>query len=265
VNTINPLSGPPPKEVPLERAPLVRVIAQLNFSDDLSIASPDKVAPFQEALKASYPFLKKEQIHQISIAGSDSPVSSTTQVVWRLMDRTKNWTISLSTNFLGVETTAYTSRSDFLAHFRSAVSALKQHFDPPEVSRLGIRYIDQVKDLTMDQLAPMLRNEVRGFLGTELTDSALVSISESQFNLPEGRLASRWGHLARDVSIDPALLKPLDVPSWILDLDMSTSEPVDFSVNDVVELAEVYANRIYAMFRWAVTEDFLSHFGASRI
>jgi uncharacterized protein (TIGR04255 family) len=264
VTTVNPLSGSPPEEVPLERAPLVRVIAQLNFSDDLSIANPDKVAPFQETLRSCYPFLKKEQIHQLSIADLDSPVTSKAQVVWRLMDRSKSWTISLSTNFLGVETTAYTSRSDFLEHLRSAVSALKHHFDPPEVSRLGIRYIDQITGLTIDQIAPMLREEVRGILGTSLAGSSLVTITESQFNLPDGRLVSRWGYLSKDVSIDPALLQPLDAPSWILDLDMSTSEPIDFSVVDIVNRAEAYAKRIYAMFRWAVNEDFLSHFGASQ-
>lgn len=262
VTTINPLSGPPPEEVHLERAPLVRVIAQLNFSDDLSIANPDRVAPFQETLKTSYPFLRKEQIHQISIADLDGPVSSKAQVVWRLTDRSKFWTISLSTNFLGVETTAYTSRSDFLAHIRRAVSALEHHFEPPEISRLGIRYIDQIQDLTIDQIAPMLRDEVRGILGSSLAHSALVSITESQFDLPEGRLVSRWGHLAKNASIDPALLKPLEVPSWILDLDMSTSEPIEFSINGVVSRAEAYTNRIYAVFRWAINEDFLSHFGA---
>jgi len=262
-STIDPLLGPPPEEVPLERAPLVRVIAQINFSDDLSIGIPEKVAPFQEELKSNYPFLRKEHIHQISIADLDTSVSSKAQVVWRLTDRSKSWTISLSTNFLGVETTDYTSRSDFLEHFRNAISALKRHFSPPEVSRLGIRYIDQIKDLTIDEIGPLLREEVRGILITPLVGSSLLSITESQYNLPEGRLVSRWGHLAKDVSVDPALLKPLDAPSWILDLDMSTSEPIDFSVNDVVNLAEAYANRIYAVFRWAVTDDFLVHFGAS--
>ncbi|MGD8207441.1 MAG: TIGR04255 family protein, partial [Thiohalocapsa sp.] len=56
-----PLTGPPPAEVPLSDAPLVRVIAQVRFPLVASVEKGDFIAPFQEAIRAEYPVLRPEQ------------------------------------------------------------------------------------------------------------------------------------------------------------------------------------------------------------
>ena len=48
-----PLSGPPPAEVQLPNAPLVRVIAQVRFPQILAIRNPDTVAKLQQAVRVS--------------------------------------------------------------------------------------------------------------------------------------------------------------------------------------------------------------------
>ena len=48
---VDPLVAPLPAEVPLNHAPLVRVIAQLRFPEILSVEQRDFVAPFQEAIR----------------------------------------------------------------------------------------------------------------------------------------------------------------------------------------------------------------------
>jgi uncharacterized protein (TIGR04255 family) len=253
----NPLTAPPPAEMPLARAPLEKVIAQINFPEILQITNPDKVAPFQECLRKMYPFLKKESIHQfVEVGGSFSTAS---QAVWRLTDGTGSWTVSLATNFLGIETTHYTSRADFLARIGDAIGALEEVFEPPEASRLGIRYIDRVKDLNLSDIALMLRSEVKGITGLPFANSAQIAITESRFDLEEGILLARWGHLSENSCHDQAL-EPVDQPSWVLDLDMFTSKPIKFSRSAILECSESYAKRIYTFFRWAVNSDFLSHF-----
>ena len=49
---------------------------------------------------------------------------------------------------------------------------------------------------------------------------------------------------------------------FILDLDMFSSAPMPFAVDRVVAEAQRYAERIYTIFRWAVTKDFLVRYGA---
>jgi uncharacterized protein (TIGR04255 family) len=61
--------------------------------------------------------------------------------------------------------------------------------------------------------------------------------------------------------VDPAAIEPAKEKSWILDLDMFSAAPMPFDVERVVEEAQRYAERIYTVFRWAVTDDFLVRYG----
>src|SRR5580658_5911796 len=57
----DPLVAPPPQEVPLAHAPLVRVIAQVRFPLVVAVEQRDFIAPFQETIRARYPVLRQEQ------------------------------------------------------------------------------------------------------------------------------------------------------------------------------------------------------------
>lgn len=55
----DPLVGPVPAEVPLPDAPLVRVIAQVRFSEILDVEKREFVAGFQGASRHAYPILRQ--------------------------------------------------------------------------------------------------------------------------------------------------------------------------------------------------------------
>lgn len=258
----DPLTDPAPPEVPLPHAPLVRVIAQVLFPEVLSITKPDFVASFQEALRPSYPALKQGQTQEI-IFGPSGAISSKAESVWRFTDRSQCWTISLASNFLAIETTSYTSRSDFLERFRVALVALQDHINPGIISRLGIRYIDRIEGDDMSNIRSLVRDEVSGIAGLPTGDSATIAVSESHFQLPEGALICRWGQFAKNVTVDPSTIEAIDQPSWILDIDMSTTIPFELVVDEVVNRSQFFAERIYTFFRWAVSDAFLVRYGGS--
>ncbi|MFO5473256.1 MAG: TIGR04255 family protein, partial [Dolichospermum sp.] len=89
------------------------------------------------------------------------------------------------------------------------------------------------------------------------------SINESLFSLPGGedQIIARWGLIPPNGTFDPDAIEPVDEPSWILDLDMSLSKQRDFDVEELLNEAQRFAERIYTFFRWAVTDEFLQHFG----
>ena len=62
-----PLGGLAPREVPLSRSPLVRVIAQARFGSVLKIDSKDGVVPFQEAVRSEYPLLEQAAVQQLQV------------------------------------------------------------------------------------------------------------------------------------------------------------------------------------------------------
>src|SRR5689334_5509936 len=81
----DPFAGRSPAEVPLDRAPLIRVLAAVRFPRILSIETPAFIAPFQEALRAKYPVLRSEKIRSIVI-GPEGPEAPEEGVVWRFSD-----------------------------------------------------------------------------------------------------------------------------------------------------------------------------------
>lgn len=155
------------------------------------------------------------------------------------------------------------SRADFLARLKAVAEALDEHIGPAQLDRLGIRYIDRITGEAVDDIDKLVRSEVRGISGTIAAAHASHSLSESMFELPEAkaRILARWGCLPPNATVDPAAVEPADQKSWILDLDMYSAAPMPFVVGSVVAEAQRYAERIYTVFRWAVTKDFLLRFG----
>jgi uncharacterized protein (TIGR04255 family) len=257
----DPLIDDPPAEVPLEHAPLVRVIAQVRFPEILSVESREIVAPFQDAIRRTYPVLREERAKHILMDG-DSVREVKPQAAWRFSDLDQRWRLTLTPTFLALETTEYTSRSDFFGRFRVALAALDEHVAPTVVERLGVRYIDRVSGPILDEIARLVRPEVRGIVGTPLAAHATHGLSETLFESGDDRVLARWGTMPPGMTFDPAAIEPIAEKSWILDVDMFSTGMAAFSVDSLVATAERYAARVYAFFRWAVTDEFLRRHGA---
>lgn len=257
----DPLVGPVPAEVPLPDAPLVRVIAQLRFPQVLSVEQPDFVAPFQNAIRATYPVLRREQTQTVVFgpAGVSTPPSP--QTAWRFHDGAAHFRVSLTQDFLALETTKYTSRNDFFGRLRALVDALGDHVEPAQIDRVGVRYIDRLTGEALTELRTLVRPEVCGIAGTEAAAHAGHMLSVSSFDVGEAQVLARWGLVPANVSFDPAAIEPVGEKSWLLDLDMFSAAPMPFAAEQVVRRAEGYAERLYAVFRWAVTEAFLARYG----
>lgn len=260
--TDDPILAPSPAEVPLRDAPLVRVIAQVRFPLVIAIAQRDFIAPFQEAIRGTYPVLRQEQTQSIVVGiGSASMAPVPPQTVWRFSDLGGKWRVSLAPDFLALETTAYTSRSDFLRRLSDVAAALDKHVEPKLVDRLGLRYIDRVTGDAVKDIERLVRPEVLGVVGAAVAKHAVHAITESLYSCEDFSVLARWGLLPPNATVDPAAIEPADVESWILDLDVFNMKPFPFSVDAVQTRAGRFAERLYAFFRWAVTSEFLRRYG----
>lgn len=65
-------------------------------------------------------------------------------------------------------------------------------------------------------------------------------------------------------TVDPAAIEPAKEKSWVLDIDMFSGAPMRFDVERVVAEARRHAERVYTIFRWAVTDDFLARYGGKQ-
>ena len=254
--TFNPLVAPPPSEVPLPNAPLVRVVARIGFPAIVSIGKVEFIAPFQEAIRSAYPVLRPEQTVVFAIGGVGNVPPQTT---WRFSDIEGVWRVSLASNFVALETTRYVSRANFIERLELIINALAKHINPQLMDRIGVRYIDQVKGEALRTLAKYVRPEVLGVLSTEAAQYVQHAMTESLFTIPNGKaqLLARWGQMPAGATVDPAAIEPIDEPSWILDVDMFCPEPRPFSTELVINEYRAFSERIYTFFRWAVTDEFL--------
>ena len=264
-----PLHPIPTPEVPLPRAPLSRVIAQARFPSILAIRDPDKVAVLQEALRETYPNLSQDQVHSIELTGGQTP-NVRQGLIWRLADREKDarWRVSLGVDFVALETSTYDSRDDFLDRLRAVLSAVEQAFKPASASRLGLRYIDRLTDEAVDRVGELIRSEVLGIIRppenphSALGESVIHLMTEAQFLAQDGaRVQGRWGQLPENATYDPNALEPVAKPSWVLDLDMFTTESQPFASKELLTTATGFANCLYWLFRQMVTEEFLRFYG----
>ena len=181
----DPLTGRAPAAVPLKDAPLVRVLAQVRFPPITSIERPEFIAPFQEAIRATYPVLRPERGQGFLFVGEGAPSHTTpTQVIWRFHDTASAWRVSLAPEFLAIETTEYRSRTDFLARLETIVMALATHVGPQTIDRFGLRYIDRVRDVDAARIGELVRPEVLGVLGTPIAGNLQYSLNESLLQVP---------------------------------------------------------------------------------
>ena len=110
----------------------------------------------------------------------------------------------------------------------------------------------------------LVRAEVRGITGTAAATHAALALSESIFELPDAQSSRALGACSRQVPpVDPAAIEPASEKSWILDLDMFSAAPMPFAVERVLTEAQRFAERIYTVFRWAVSDDFLRRYGGT--
>ena len=258
----NPLKGPPPSEVPLSEAPLIRVVAQVRFPPVLSVANGEFIAPFQEAIRDAYPTLRPDQSQRV-VFGPGGPIETRTDTIWRFFDKSESWSVTLAPDFMALQTSDYESRDDFFQRLSIVLEALRAHIRTDKIDRLGVRYIDRMPVCNPADLTSLVRPEVTGVLGTALAESAEHALTENVFRLPEdhGKVRTRWGLLPPRSTVDPAAVEPIDEVSWLLDLDAFSEETVGFDVEDTVQRARMFAERIYSIFRWVVTEQFLLKFG----
>ncbi len=258
--TFDPFSSIGPDEVPLEHTPLVRVIAQLRFPPIVSLGRQEFIGPFQEAIRSRYPVLRPEPSAGIFVGPLGVMLPKTDGVVWRFHDKADAWRVGLAPEFLALESTHYTDRDDLFRRFEEILVALDSLAKLTVYDRLGVRYINRVRDPELARLASLVQPVVLGISASPV-EGLKHSLCESLFLNREEALNTRWGRLPAGATTDPATIEVINEPSWVLDLDMFRGAPKDFNTATILEDGRRFARTIHSFFRWCVTPEFLRTYG----
>lgn len=260
----SPFTDEPVPEVPLPSTPLEQVIAQIRFPRELGLTNEDAVERFHKSLRDEYPIISQE--HELALlAGPDGVVQQPGQeVLWRFSDLDARWKITLSKEFIAIDTTAYDSRADFIRRLRGVLEALASVRRIIAVQRFGMRYVDRLVVDDVTNLQRLIRGPLIAPIELIPLDGAAVahSVSETVFTLADMRMKVRTALLPPNQTFDPSIA-PRPDKSWILDFDAFSTNRIAFDVDRVVADAERYAQRVYRMFRWAVSDEALRAWGGA--
>jgi uncharacterized protein (TIGR04255 family) len=258
-----PLGGPPPPEVSLSHAPLAKVVAQARFAGILKIDNKEGVAGFQDAIRREYPLFEQATNQQIEVQiGPGGPnIRQTPGNAWRFSDAVGRWRLTLVTDSLTLETEHYTSRTDFVARWASALAAIERTYDPQIALRIGMRYISRVNGKPLEIIDELVNPDILGVAKPPMRTHLRHILTEAILEIEEGQMLMRWGQLPANGTIDPNLLTPIPELSWILDIDVFSGDQRAFSSEELRISFQALAERAYSVFRYMTTDRFLETYG----
>ncbi len=262
--SVNPLRTATPEEIHLDNAPLLRVIGQIRFPLVESINDGKFIGPFQEDVKGMFPILRKDGVNELRLTPS-GPINDQNRTIWRFSDIDENWRLSLSPDFVALETAKYSSRSDFVYRFRTVYRAVLDRISISIVDRIGLRYIDRITVSSAEEILKLTSPAVAGILSTPLGADAELSLQENVLNLSDvgGKLRAKWGLVPPNSTVDPLVIEPSAEQTWILDLDAFSTPKKPHTEEEIAALLERFAEKAYSVFRWAVTDEFLTRYGGN--
>lgn len=237
----------------LSRAPLARVLCQVRWQQ-LSVFDLEVVADgIAQIVGGAYPLRDTQQ--EIEFVLSPSGVSQQSAgTIHRFQSVDRVWTLSLSRQFLALETSAYDGHVGFIERLGSSVSALTEVAMIPFLTRVGYRYTNRLTDpVDIADLPKLVVEGVLGGLAQGDTDQLTRTVSESLYTGVDGTfLLVRSALLEPGVELEPGLA-PTDGKSWILDLDAYREKPDGLPVDTLAQQAGELSARAAEHF-WSVVQ-----------
>ena len=124
---------------------LAEVICQLRFPEILAIQANLPVA-FQEAIRDEYPrYSSRRETPAPKLAGTPGNMSLQKQEPvnnYQFFSADGNWRVNLTSRFISLSCSRYTSWEDFAARLDKPLAAFIQIYHPSFFERVGLRYLN---------------------------------------------------------------------------------------------------------------------------
>src|ERR1700694_86041 len=234
----------------LSRAPLQLAVVQVRYVPILKIEQGAEVARFQEALGGDYELAGKDTTSVVRVfVGDESiehPQPPTAETLWRFAHVSGDLTIALSPSALGFEATQYQDFVSFADEYHRVVEALATIFQPQKQRRIGVRYINEIRDarVTGERIAELVNAVwIAPVMNEDLGHDVAGSLSEWRFQQPDGLLVVRNGIV--------------EAEAYLLDFDYFAEEAVTFDPAEIRKRVASYHEVIESLFVWSLTPGYL--------
>ena len=256
----------------LPGSPLVFVLSRVNFSTVLQI---DKYVPdIQESLrKNGYPIYHAERSDNIAIGPSGPQVTESKR--WLFLSGDQRSAVGVGTNFVGLETSSYTTFDEFSETLRMALGVVGAAAELELAESVALRYVDLLRgpdgSVPVHYMQESLRGPNLGFLtehGLEVDE--LLLRTEGRAKTGVGQLQAKVLYLndgsflppdiqAFDIQFDTQLNEGETVA--LIDIDHVNRDKRAFDPDELIRVAWSLHNYTDAAFRSIVTPAALRAWG----
>lgn len=254
----------------LVRSPLAIVIGQVRFSSVLRIAERGFIAPFQDAIRGSYPAVAEELEQGIII--SDGAVQNLPgRRQWRFSSVDEQWAVLLSDNALTIETRSYVDADDFVGRFSACLGALSETIRPQLVERIGLRYVNECRHPQGSSAVGWRGLIAPAFLGvvdSEVTQRYQIQRSLQHLQIDqagEETVVVRHGFFPAGSTVR-ALAESSESlgPFYLLDFDHFVVRRQEFDAPSITSTMARFHSVIWDLFRLAITDSLFEYFEPRR-
>jgi uncharacterized protein (TIGR04255 family) len=258
-----------PERQVYERPPLVLALCQVRFTTRFGFGEAS-VAPFQEAIEDRYPNSdRQQQVAAIQVGSASGQIAlqpPVSNVLWQFTDESGDWTVTLTNEFVTLETRAYARFEHFLERLTWVLDVLVRTVKPTLVRRIGLRYIDEIR--TEDQnWAGIIKQELLGALAIDaFRDNCEQSLQVLTLRLDQAKVTLNHGVFPSGSTVvpKPGTVQPQE-PFYLLDIDMyqEFNPPASLKMDPaaVCQYVEGYHDSVGRLFRWATTEVYRASLG----
>lgn len=251
-------------------APIVDMIAEIRFSQCESL-DKIKLRRITTAVSEYLPLLAEEPDMSIQVSNLDGQGGfsvASGEAVPRWSSRDKRTVLTLRQNVLSLETTSYPGYQKMRELLAIAVSALGRFMKPEGITRVGLRYIDEIRvpsdgealrpdwSQWIDEslLGPRTLNERHGL--TMLGNQGTTVFSGPE----ETTLVLRYGEQDEyAIPSTPQLRRPMPSPGPLFKLDMDSFKTYDdyvprFDADKILKTADLLHRPVRNVFEDLITE-----------
>ena len=222
---------------------LKQVVCELRFPLLPSLGGENPPLPFLTAVRKLYPHTDRANEITMSVGSSCSPSSMAHLFRSVKMD----WTVSLKSQAISVETTRYTAYEGLRERVLQIVEAAREVIDSDFFTRVGLRYINVIPtagSTMQDWVNPQLVGALVGvpFKGVSEHSGKLLLAVE------DGGLLLQHGLKPKGAGSAP-ISETLPMPDYVIDIDTFRAE---VALADVGAALDAAHQQSYAMFDWAL-------------